>query len=91
MAVIPLTLTISLCLVFTFVVFFWREHSRRRFSSAESEALLPLAEETPRIAGAGPVTLDLRGRRSHRHAGGCSRAPDGSPVRCADCTNLPNT
>ena len=52
MSVVPLTLTISLCLVFTFIVFFLREHSRRRFGSAESEALLPLADETPRIGGA---------------------------------------
>jgi hypothetical protein len=50
MSVIPLTLTISLCLVFTFVVFFWREHSRQRFRSAESDALLPLADEMPRLA-----------------------------------------
>lgn len=50
MAVVPLTLTISLCLVFTFVVFFLREHSRRRFGSSESDALLPLSEETPRVA-----------------------------------------
>jgi len=49
MSVVPLTLTISLCLVFTFIIFFLREHSRRRFGSAESEALLPLADETPRI------------------------------------------
>jgi len=49
MSVVPLTLTISLCLVFTFVLFFLREYSRHRFSSAESEALLPLADETPRI------------------------------------------
>jgi len=49
MSVVPLTLTISLCLVFTFVLFFLREHSRRRFGSAESEALLPLAEETRRV------------------------------------------
>lgn len=49
MSVIPLTLTISLCLVFTFIVFFLRENSRRRFSSAEREALLPLAEETPQV------------------------------------------
>jgi hypothetical protein len=49
MSVVPLTLTISLCLVFTFIVFFLREHSRRRFGSAESEALLPLADETPLI------------------------------------------
>ncbi|HEY0943647.1 MAG TPA: hypothetical protein VGD81_00205 [Opitutaceae bacterium] len=91
MAVIPLTLTISLCLVFTFVVFFWREHSRRRFSSAESEALLPLAEETPRVVTAQPMTLELRGRRSHRHAGGCSGASDGSATRCSDCPNQPNS
>jgi len=53
MSVIPLTLTISLCLVFTFVVFFLREQRRRPFSSAEREALLPLAAETPRAASAG--------------------------------------
>ncbi len=53
MSVIPLTLTISLCLVFTFIVFFLRENSRRRFSSAEREALLPLAEETPQVMPAG--------------------------------------
>jgi hypothetical protein len=45
MAVVPLTLTISLCLVFTFVVFFLREHARGRLSSAERDSLLPLAEE----------------------------------------------
>ncbi len=50
MSVIPLTLTVSLCLVFTFIVFFLRENSRR-FSSAERESLLPLAEETPRTVG----------------------------------------
>lgn len=49
MSVVPLTLTISLCLVFTFVLFFLREHSRRQCSSAERDALLPLAEESPRI------------------------------------------
>jgi cbb3-type cytochrome oxidase subunit 3 len=49
MAVVPLTLTISLCLVFTFVVFFLREHSRGRLSSAERDSLLPLADETPRL------------------------------------------
>ena len=50
MSVVPLTLTISLCLVFTFVLFFLRAYSRSRFSSPESEALLPLADETPRLA-----------------------------------------
>jgi hypothetical protein len=51
MAVVPLTLTISLCLVFTFVVFFLREHARGRMSSAERDSLLPLAEEKGRPAG----------------------------------------
>ncbi len=49
MSVIPLTLTISLCLVFTFIVFFVRENGRR-FSSAERDSLLPLSEEKPNLA-----------------------------------------
>jgi hypothetical protein len=48
MAVVPLTLTISLCLVFTFIVFFLREHARGRVSSVERDSLLPLAEEIRR-------------------------------------------
>lgn len=47
MAVVPLTLTISLCLVFTFVVFFLREHARGNMSGAERDSLLPLEEERP--------------------------------------------
>lgn len=47
MPVVPITLTISLSLVFTFVVFFLREHARGRVSSAERDSLLPLAEEIP--------------------------------------------
>jgi len=46
MAVIPLTLTISLCLVATFVLFFLRESAHRAFSSSEHDSLLPLADET---------------------------------------------
>jgi hypothetical protein len=52
MAVVPLTLTISLCLVFTFVIFFLREHARGHLSSAERDSLLPLSEENPRVVGA---------------------------------------
>ncbi len=48
MAVVPLTLAISLGLVFAFVVFFLREHARGRLSSSERDSLLPLAEEKPR-------------------------------------------
>jgi hypothetical protein len=51
MAVVPLTLTISLCLAFTFVIFFLREHARGHLSSAERDSLLPLAEEDRRVVG----------------------------------------
>lgn len=89
MAVIPLTLTISLCLVFTFVLFFLREHARHRFTSAESEALLPLADEQRRSSSAGPIVLELRGREPRRGSGGCGgrHQREGSHERCDDCRN----
>jgi len=79
MSVIPLTLTISLCLVFTFVVFFLRETSRRNYPDAQRNALMPLAEETPLPARAPatsrPATAGLpasspssRPRRTNSHA-----------------------
>lgn len=71
MSVVPLTLTISLCLVFTFVLFFLREHSRRRFSGMESEALLPLADETPRVAGAVIETPAAPAAHAHGRAHAC--------------------
>ena len=52
MSVVPLTLTISLCLVFTFIIFFLREHARGGIGGAERDSLLPLAEETPHIVTA---------------------------------------
>lgn len=73
MSVVPLTLTISLCLVFTFVLFFLREHSRRRFSGVESEALLPLADEIPRI-GAMPANAQAAAvapEKEHAHGHAC--------------------
>jgi hypothetical protein len=51
MAVIPLTLTVSLCLVFTFIVFFLREYTRDKISNAERDSLMPLAEEGRRLSG----------------------------------------
>ena len=77
MAVIPLTLTISLCLAFSFVVFFLREHACGRFSSAERDSLLPLAEETPRLAHA-PAPSDTTGHDDC----GCR---DGSRSPCPGC------
>ncbi len=76
MAVVPLTLTISLCLVFTFVVFFLREHARGRLSSAERDSLLPLADENVRLATAGPA------RDAADHDCGCR---DGRRQPCAGC------
>ncbi len=86
MAVVPLTLTISLCLVFTFVVFFLRQHARGRLGSAERDSLLPLAEETPRLAHA-PSPLDSAAHgHAHRHpdAGGCG-CLDGTRAPCPGC------
>jgi hypothetical protein len=76
MSVVPLTLTISLCLVFTFVVFFLREHARGQFSSAERDSLLPLADENSRLARA------IVHEDSASHACGCH---DGSRAPCPGC------
>jgi len=85
MAVVPLTLTISLCLVFTFVIFFLREHARGRLSSAERDSLLPLAEESARLAHAGRREAAPRGEsRQQDHDDGCGCA-DGSRPPCAGC------
>lgn len=54
-AVIPLTLSISLVLVVIFLGFFLREHARSRRSGPERDSLLPLAEETARLAGSRPA------------------------------------
>lgn len=76
MPVVPLTLTISLCLVLTFIVFFLREHARGRVSSAERDSLLPLAEEESRLARAAAPT------DSASHGCGCH---DGSRAPCPGC------
>jgi hypothetical protein len=72
MAVVPLTIAISLGLVLTFIVFFLREHARSRLSGAERDSLLPLAEETPRT-----VPIRVRGD-------GCG-CRDGSRPPCPGC------
>lgn len=51
MSVIPLTIFFSLFLAGLFIALFVHEQRRRRFTSAEHDSLLPLAEETPREAG----------------------------------------
>jgi hypothetical protein len=76
MPVVPLTLVISLTLVFTFVIFFMREHARGRVSSAERDSLLPLAEENPRLARV------VAAHASDSHRCGCR---DGSHAPCPGC------
>ena len=88
MSVVPLTLTISLCLVFTFVIFFLREHARGTVSSAERDSLLPLAEEDSRVVGAPLHSASSHGHSHARHGsmsgGGCS-CDDGSRAPCPGC------
>ncbi len=71
MSAFPITLTISLCLAFTFVLFFLCERLNGRRGSAEHDSLLPLADESPRLARA----------RSEADEG-CT-----SGCRCDDCPN----
>ena len=47
MAVIALTILISLLLVATFLVLFLHQRSKRGFGSVERESLLPLEEDGP--------------------------------------------
>ncbi len=80
MSVIPLTLTLSLCLVGTFLIFFFREQSRRRFSSTESESLLPLSDETSLVAA---PTARSPSPAPCPSAGRCSGTPCGKHVPAA--------
>lgn len=78
MDVVPLTLTISLCLVFTFIVFFLREHARGVLSSVERDSLLPLAEETAHVMSPPHADGDPHGED------GCG-CHDGSRPPCVGC------
>jgi len=63
MSVIPLTLFFSLLLAGLFMFLFAREQKRRRFTSAESDSLLPLADEKPRtVPPPAPEEHGLRAR-----------------------------
>jgi hypothetical protein len=80
MNIVPLTLAISLCLAFTFILFFLLEHSEHRVSSAEHDSLLPLADELPRIPGRSEA---VRAERHDDHDDcGCH---DGSRPPCPGC------
>ncbi|MBL9203141.1 MAG: hypothetical protein JNL39_21710 [Opitutaceae bacterium] len=75
MAVVPLTLAISLGLVAGFVIFFLRQHARGRLSDADRDSVLPFADETPRAVP------------THEHDDdddGCG-CRDGRRAPCAGC------
>ena len=69
MAVVPLTLAISLLLVATFIVFFLREHARGASSSPERDSLLPLEEEKPHLAERPDPKQRDHGPRDHETKG----------------------
>jgi hypothetical protein len=84
MSVIPLTVFFSLLLAGTFVVLFAREQRRRHLTSPERDSLLPLADETPVVAG-----LNLRGAQvppsDHGHDHGTCGCRGGARPPCAHC------
>ena len=85
MPVIPLTITISLTLVFTFVMFFLFDHSSR-FRNPERESLLPLNEETPRVAGRRGTTHARLGHpHDHGHAADGCGCHSGARPPCPGC------
>lgn len=50
MEVLLLTLVLSLVLAVLFMILFYRDRTRNRFASSESDALLPFEEEKPKAA-----------------------------------------
>ena len=88
MDIVPLTLVISLCLTFTFIVFFAREQARRRFSSSETESLLPLLDEksTTLPASAAHVIDFSKARTRCKNHHACSRGD-----RCEHASEYPET
>ena len=92
MAVIPLTLTISLCLVATFVLFFLRQSAHRAFSSAEHDAMLPLSDETPTPSLGTVATAPVRGTSqslARRGRCGCSVGAEGHEDHAPDMGQAP--
>lgn len=87
MAVVPLTVAISLCLVLTFIVFFLRENARGRVTCMDRDSLLPLADETPR-----PVPVLAVAAADHQHHDGddCG-CRNGTRPPCAGCVKRHET
>lgn len=91
MSVVPLTLTISLGLAFTFILLFLREHKRGSRSCAERDSLLPLGEETPRIAvsasapGPGVTAPSHKPDVEHDHEGEECGCRSGRRAPCVGC------
>lgn len=92
MSVIPLTLAISLCLVFTFIVFFLREQSRSRLSSPERDSMLPFSGEKRSDEAKEGMEISFKGRQPgqhprhrHEHGHGACESGKAEHERCHDC------
>ena len=88
MSVIPLTLTLSLCLVFTFLIFFIREHSRSRMSSSERDAMLPFLDEKRKTREAPSLVISFKDKplsKQHAHKEGSCSDGKADHERCPDC------
>lgn len=87
MSVIPITLFFSLLLAGTFVVLFAREQRRPRFTSAERDSLLPLADETPLEVGADHDDNEPEdeAHAGHRLGDGRCGCRAGARPPCPDC------
>ena len=81
---LPLTLTVSFCLLITFFVFFLRENSRR-FSHTTRKSPLPLADEVPRVAG----IAEPAAPHDHDHDHGECGCRSGRRVPCPGCLKRP--
>ncbi len=85
MSVIPLTLFFSLLLAGLFMFLFGRDQKRRRFASAESDSLLPLADEQPRPMPIEPQEeRDLRARLDDVAHSSPASAPAADRTAAAD-------
>lgn len=87
MSVIPITLFFSLLLAGTFVVLFAREQRRHRFTSAERDSLLPLADETSLVVGADHEDNEPEDEAPAGHGPGDGRCGCHAGARppCPDC------
>lgn len=89
MSVIPITLFFSLMLAGLFIALFALTQRRKRFTSPESDSLLPLAEEQPREVVAKHHEHDAHEHHPHDHEGACG-CRTGKRAPCPGCLKRPD-